>query len=294
MPINNTVATSNVFLELGGKPTATLRSVTLPGIQVQQVVVPRGPNGEPRLGRDATLTELALTLPLNQADSLGDWLLAVGTGKDPKPADAAVLVADFNFKLQRRIECAETWITQVQLPVLDARDGKAALELDLRCQPARVAYAQLGSNAGKVVAGPSPKAKQLMAGNFRVKGLPFGDASHVVRVALPTLAVELAGSPASVARVDLGEVEITLSRAGVDAALAWVLKAASDGQVSDAEVLSLDIELLDPALKKVLLTVQLGGCVLTRFQEDPLDARKETLGGATLRFAVGRVGMVFA
>jgi AraC-like DNA-binding protein len=44
-----------------------------------------------------------------------------------------------------------------------------------------------------------------VAGNFRVKGLPFGDASHIVRVALPTLTATLAGNPASVSRLDLGE-----------------------------------------------------------------------------------------
>lgn len=294
MPINNSFSSSNLFLELGGKPSALLKSVQLPGISLQQVVVPRGPNGEPRLGRDAALTEMELTLPLQQADSLGDWLLALGAGKDPKPANGAVLVADSNFKLRRRVEFSEAWITQVQLPALDARDGKAALDLVLRCQPARVAYAQLGSDAGKAVATPSPKTKQLVAGNFRVKGLPFGDASHVVRVALPTLTADLAGNPASVSRLDLGEVEISITAAGIEAALAWVLKVASDGKVSDTEVLALDIELLDPALKKVLLTVQLSGCVLVNFQEDRLDSRSDKLSGATLRLTVGRVGLVFA
>ena len=292
MPINNSFIAGNFYLELDGKLTAMLRSVELPGIQIQQVVVPRGPNGEPRLGRDATLSELGLTLPLQQADSLGDWLLDLGSGKDLKPANAAVLVADANFKLLRRVECAETWLTQVQLPTLDAREGKVAPELALRCQPTRVAYAQLGSAAGKVVSTPNTKTKQLTSSNFRLKGLPFGDASHVVRVALPTLTAEMAG--ATVTRVDLGEVAITVSQPGIEAALAWVLKVAGDGKVSDSEVLALDIELLDPAMKKALLTVQLIGCVLTSFQEDPLDARKETLRGATLRFAVGRVGMVFA
>jgi hypothetical protein len=294
MPVNTTFTSGNFYLELGGKPSATLKSVQLPGISLQQVVVPRGPNGEPRLGRDAALTELELSLPLQQADSLGDWLLALGAGKDPKPANGAVLVADANFKLKRRVEFSEAWITQVQLPALDARDGKVAPDLVLRCQPARVAYAQLGSDAGKVVATPSPKAKQLVSSNFRVKGLPFGDASHVVRVGLPTLTAALAGNPASVSRVDLGELEISVTAAGVEAALAWALKVASDGKVSDAEVLTLNVELLDPALKNALLTVQLSGCVLTSFQEDRLDSRSDKLGGATLRLTVGRVGLVFA
>ena len=196
-----------------------------------------------------------------------------------------MLVADFNFKaaaphrMRRDLDHASAAF------ILDA-DGKAALELDLRCQPARVAYAQLGSNAGQGGGHPSPKAKQLMAGNFRVKGLPFGDASHVVRVALPTLAVELASSPPAWRAWTLARWK------SPSAAPAWtpprlVLKAASDGQVSDAEVLSPRHRTARPGAEEGV-----ADRAARRLRVDPLpggpsDARKETLGGATLRFAVG-------
>ena len=286
------------LLELAGRPVAALRSLQLPGYEVETVVAPIGPGGTARLAANVGLTNFDAELDLPTAPGpLLDWVLSLTTGR-VLPMDGAGLVLDANFGLRRRVLWTEGLLTQLRWPVLDAQD-KTPLALGLAWTPGAVAYAPV---AGEQVRLPPVKgAKRLLACNFRLAGLPF-DGASVSRVALPTVQARVASENTGQARVpqrhlasvDLGEVAVSVNSRGRDEALAWVLKAVADGRIGDADQLTLQAQLLDPALKNALATLTLSGCMLLGCREDRLGAGSEQAGGLTLRFAVGQLAFASA
>ncbi len=286
-----TTTTSNLAIELDGKLAASVSSLQLPGYRVEQVVVPTGPNSSARLGANVDITPLDAAFNVTQADALTEWALSLPRGQGAQPLDGAALVLDFNNKLTRRVEWTQALVTELRLPELDAT-SKAAFSLGLTWLPSTVTYAKA---SGAVVTLPtgSKAKKPLMLSNFRVSGLPF-DGKFVSRISLPTVTATLAAQKPGYAQVNLGEVALVMGSASRDNALAWVQQVVADGKIADKEYLSLSIELLDPTLKSVRLTVQLSGCALLGYEESRLDKAQETLGTVTLRFAVGKLDMVFS
>jgi hypothetical protein len=296
MATRSTTASTPV-IELAGAVVGPLRTVQLPGFEISQGVVPAGPGGAPRLARDATVTEMQAEFDLSQSDALSDWLLALARGKPAAPMSGAVVVLDANSTVKRRAEFADGLLTAIELPLLDAT-ARTAVSARLSWLPARMAYAKL-SDANLKLALPTKRKKAPLASNFRVKGLPFDAAARVTRVQLPQVSAQLdglsSGGTPGYARIDLGEVELIFSGAAArDAALDWALKLMGDGRVTDSEFLNLDIELLDPALKNVLMTFKLGGCALRGYAESPIEGGADALPTASLRLAVGQLDLVFA
>ena len=68
-------------------------------------------------------------------------------------------------------------------------------------------------------------------------------------------------------------------------------KLVDDGQVTDGEVLTVTIELLDAALKNPLATVKLGGCSLVACDEAALGGGVDNPAGVTLRFSVAQTSL---
>lgn len=284
------LTTTKLAIELAGKLAAGVSSLQMPGYRVEQVVVPTGPNASARLGVNVDITPLDAAFTLTQSDALTDWALSLPRGTGARPLDGAALLLDANNKLSRRVEWTEALVTELRLPELDA-SSKAAFSLGMTWLPSTVTYAK-ASGAAITLPPVSRNRKTLLLSNFRVQGLPF-DGRFVSRITLPRVTCTLAAQKPGYAQVDSGEVKLVMAARSRDEALAWVQQVVADGQIADKEYLSLNIELLDAALKNVLLTVQLSGCALLGYEESRLEATQETLGTVTLRFAVGKLDMVF-
>ena len=282
--------TTKLALELDGKIAASVSSLQLPGYRVEQVVVPTGPNASARLGANVDITPLDAAFKLTQADALTEWALTLPRGKGAQPLDGAALVFDANNKLTRRVEWTQALVTELRLPELDAT-SRAAFSLGMTWLPSTVNYAK-ASGSTVTLAPVATTKKALLLSNFRVLGLPF-DGRFVSRVTLPTVTATLAAQKPGYAQVDSGEVQVVMTSRSRDEALAWVQQVVADGQIADTEYLSLNIELLDAALKKVMLTVQLNGCSLLGYEESRLDPAQEALETVTLRFAVGKLDLAF-
>jgi len=285
-----TTNASRLAVELAGTLAAQVNSLQLPGYRVEQVVVPTGPNASARLGANVEITPLDATFALTQSNALTEWALSLPRGRSAQPLDGAALVFDFNNKLTRRVEWTQALVTALRLPELDAA-SKATFSVGITWLPSTVTYAKA---SGAVVPLPpvSKTKKAPLLSNFRVLGLPF-DGKLVTRITLPAVTATLAAQRPGYAQVDLGEVKLVMAARSRDEALAWVQKVVDDGQIADHEYLNLNIELLDAALKNVLLTVQLSGCALLGYEESRLDSAQEALGTVTLRFAVGKLDMLF-
>lgn len=285
-----TTSSTQLGLELAGKLIASVSSLQLPGYRVEQVVVPTGPNASARLGVNVNITPLDAAFTPTPSDALTDWALSLPRGLGATPRDGAALVLDINNKLTRRVEWTEALVTELRLPELDAA-SKAGFSMGLSWLPGTVSYAKA---SGAVVKLPpvNKTRKALLLSNFRVQGLPF-DGKFVSRITLPTVTGTLAAQKPGYAQVDLGEVRLVLAARSRDDVLAWVQQVMADGQIADQEYLSLSIELLDPTLKNVLLTLQLSGCALLGYEESRLDTAQDALGTVSLRFAVGKLDMAF-
>ena len=72
---------------------------------------------------------------------------------------------------------------------------------------------------------------------------------------------------------------------------AWIRVLVVDGRVGTGEALSLNVEWLDAAPKKVLDRFQSTGCKLRACDEALLGDAAERSGGITLRFAVQQLGL---
>ena len=283
-------------IELNGLFAGLARSLQMPGYRVEQVVVPSGPGKAARLAANISISAMAARIDLGEPGPLLEWALSLARG-NPLATDGAALVLDANRKVQRRVEWSDGLITELLLPTLDA-SSKEGFSLNLRWQPSSVSYAK--PSAERLVL-PVSKRKPILLSNFRVVGLPF-DASFVTQVALPTvtgkLVTEQTGQQRLPSRhysvIDLGELRLELAARSRDEALAWVQKLVADGRIADSEYLTLQIELLDPALKTVLATLTLAGCGLLRYEEDPIGTSTETVQRFALSFGVGQLDLQLA
>jgi hypothetical protein len=243
-----------------------------------------------------TLGELAASADLAEPGPLVDWLQAAVAGTLP-PHDGALLVADVNFNVQRRIEFRGARLSGLAWPVLDAAAGKQPVTLALRWL---ADSADDVPPAGKLVRAAG-KRKAPMAANFRVGGLPF-DGAAVTQVGLPELTVAWVSDRVGgvrpglqLASRQLGPLTLVVSARQAEAARSWVRKLVSDGAIEEAEGLTLQVDLLDATLKKALVTVQLNGCLLVGMDEDTLDATAaERPPGLTLRFDVAGMSFTLA
>jgi len=288
MAIVKPTGTGNIALELGGKTAGWLRRLQPPGYEVAQVAGPAGELIVPKNAGRVTLTPVDADFVLAGPGPLLDWALTLPR-RSAVTMDGAILLLDPNFRIRRRVEWTQGLLTEVRLPELDAT-AKALFTVGLSWQPETLRYPKVGADAGPI--GPG-KAKGILLSNFRVTGLPF-DASAVVRVALPTVrakvVVENVGSQRQPQRhvtgVDLGEVRLEIGARSAEAVRDWVAKVIGDGAVTDAELINLDIELLDPTLKNVLATISLRGCALIGYAEFELEAVSEKPANVALRLSV--------
>ena len=289
-------AAASTAIELNGLLAGLARSLQMPGYRVEQVVVPSGPGKAARLAAHVSISTMSARIDLGEPGPLLEWALSLPRA-NPLATDGAALVLDANRVVQRRVEWTEGLITELKLPVLDA-SSKGGFSLDLTWQPSSVGYAK---PSGERVALPTSKRKPILTSNFRVVGLPF-DASFITQITLPTvtakLAVEQTGQQRLPSRhynvIDLGELRLELSARSRDEALAWVQKLVADGRIADNEYLTLQVELLDAALKNVLATVTLAGCGLLRYDEDPIVSNAETVPRFALIFGVGLLDLQLA
>lgn len=295
MATRTTTATTPV-IELTGKLAGAVRSLQLPGYQVESVVVPAGPGGAARLGANVSISPMSAEMTLVEQNALLDWALALAHG-NPLPLAGAALLLDFNGVPTRRIEWTDALLTTLRLPTLDAA-SKLACSIELGWQPGTVTYAK---PSGTTVKLPTVKKKALLSGNFRVAGLPF-DGTFIRKVVLPTVAAKVATEERGGARlgtrhtssIDLGELQLEFTARSRDEVLAWVQKVVADGLIADKDYLSVDVQLLDAAMKNVLLTVSMSGCALLAYDESRVEAGQETIATETLRFAVGKLDLKFA
>jgi hypothetical protein len=284
-----------LFLELGGQVASPLRNAQPASLRVDKATQRTGRETVLRRTAQVALGEMAAEFDLAAPGPLVDWLGAALAG-DLAQRDGAVLGADANGNTRRRIGFRGARLSSLTWPLLDATDGKRAVSLALRWL---VDSVEDGPGAGQGKA-TTIRSKSLLAANFRVTGLPFGDDA-VSAVQLPALQVawteDRVGGLQRVpqlARHQLGELAVTVTTRRADAARAWVHKLVADGRIDESDGLALQVDLLDASMKKARASVQLTGCLLCGMDEEPLGGNADRIATLTLRFDVGGIKLTLA
>ena len=287
---------ASLALELGGVLAGTLHSWLPPSLRIARVASNAGGHTVLRAGSTLSLGHQAAEVDLIENGPLLEWLMSLPRYAAPASA-GAVLVLDRNLAAVRRVDFADSLVTELSLPKLSASDAKRPFSVGVVWRTSKLAD-NPGSGQKVVLGKGKGKAKALLCGNFRVQGLPF-DASAIAEVGLPTLR----GQPSSgesrlptkgYASIDAGELSLRLLSRSADAALRWVQKTVADGQLDAPEFLDLTVELLDATLKNVRAVLRLGGCGLLACDEARIDTRSDAPGSVTLRFAVEAVDLMFS
>ena len=275
---------AQLAIELDGKVAGPVQSLQMPAYRLEPVVAPIGPDRHPALGNNTHIEPMQAEFEPLQAPALLDWALSLPEHRLGE-LDGAALVLDQNGKPQRRVEWREGLLTELRLPVLDAA-SKQRFGIGISWHPGSVVYAKPDGSA-KLPA--SPRGKGPTLANFRVSGLPF-DASFVTRVGLPTVSSRIIDEQRRVyERIDVGELTLEFSARSREAVLAWVQKIIDDGRIIEEEYLDIVVDLLDAAMKKVLLSLRLSGCGLLAYEEARLESMADKPATVTLRLSVSEL-----
>ncbi|MCX2863177.1 hypothetical protein OOZ63_15200 [Paucibacter sp. PLA-PC-4] len=275
---------AQLAIELDGKVAGPVQSLQMPAYRLEPVVAPIGPDRRPALGNNTRIEPMQAEFEPLQAPALLDWALSLPEHRPTEFAGAA-LVLDHSGKLQRRVEWREGLLTELRLPILDAA-SKQGFGIGISWQPGSVVYAK-PDGSPRLPAAARGKGPTLA--NFRVLGLPF-DASFITRVGLPTVSSRSVDERHRFyERIDLGELTLEFSARSRDAVLAWAQKIIDDGRILEEEYLDIVIDLLDTAMKKVLLSLRLSGCGLLAYEEARLESMADQATTVTLRLSISEL-----
>jgi hypothetical protein len=282
---------SNFALELGGKTAGYLSSFQAPSYEVEEISQGLGPDwvakkmhGNPKIG------EATASFNISQTGYLLDWVASVWR-KDCMEMDAAVMLADQNYEIKRRIDMMRCLISGVEFPALDAKDGKKHLEITVKFKPEELKYTAGG---GKLQGTLGTKAKNWLVSNWKIT-IPGIKSEYVTKVELPKLTPKIAEEAHGAFRlptrhyasIEISSMKVEISSAGFEDAKNMAVKVIQDGVISESEYFDILIDMYDQSMKNVLGTFTCIGCGLKKFDwAAKLEGGKEGMALSTLEFMV--------
>ena len=279
-----TLGPTTVALELEGQYACFVRSAAGGNAFAELLLENLGPeNIQRKRPGQVRFEDILIEVPLGEESKLlGGWVADFLT-KSSAPRNGAITYTDFNMNEFKRLEFSNAVLTEVAFPAADAAAGKNVALLTLRIAPQSTRLA--GPSGKKAQGGLGIKQKAVISGNFRfnVQGLENACAriSKVQGIAAKRMkAVEAVGQqrlPEVVLGVlDCSLISVFLPEADAGPFYAWfddtILKGKASGERGGL------IEWLDPTLKNVLVSVQLGGLGIMRYAPEPVKVGAETQG----------------
>lgn len=261
---------SNLFLELDGSVVCLLRSAEGGNAFAEVLLEPPGPDliarkrpGPPRF------EDLVISFsPSSDTKPLTSWIGDMLT-KAPAARNGAVVYADANFNVVKRLEFVNAALSEVILPKIDAADPNI-VAITLRLTPQST---HLGGGSGKAPSMLSSKTKSLRVSQYRfnVQGLEAA-CGRIAKIESLTARRGTPSVPPGQDKfrqalpagnvLDCGLVSITLPEPDAGPFYSWFDDMVLKGNPG-AERGGL-LEWLDPS-GKPSLSVQLGGLGIVRY-----------------------------
>jgi len=192
---------------------------------------------------------------------LADWLRTSLSGAGQRKS-GAVLEADQNGSVRTRLAFTDAAISGITFSELDA-SSKDAFTMTVALASDTIRRTTGGGGDPGSTKGPT---KRLVASNFRIT-IPGLDTSRVSKIAPLSVKFKTATGNVGVQRepqkgsgaADISNLVLTLPEAFATSFYTWSDSFLVGGKNGDGEEKTGTIELLDPAGKDVLLTLELKG-----------------------------------
>jgi len=282
---------SNFVLELAGETRGYLSSFSPPSMEVDEITQGLGPDWvTKKMHGGLKLGEATAVFNISETNTLLDWVASVWR-KQCLEQDAAVMLADQNYEIKRRIDMMGCVISGVEFPAFDAKEGKKPVDVTVKFKPSDLKY---GAGGGKLQAQLGMKAKNWLTCNWKIQ-IPGIKSEYVMKVEpskiTPKTALEHHGAfrlpTQHYASIDIGELKIEISSAGFDDAKNMAVKVLQDGEIKESEYFPIILDMYDQSMKRVLGTFTFIGCGLKKFEwSSKLEGGKEGMASSTLAFMV--------
>jgi len=273
-----------------------LSKFTPPGYKVETIEQGLGPDiVTKKMAGNVTPSTAKASIGVSQATTLYNWIAAVWQ-KAPVEHSGAVLLANQNYEVMRRIDMTGCMIKQVKLPDLDAKDGKKFFDIDIEFQPESIAFTK---GSGKLQSTLGKNHKNWLTSNW-VLEIPGIDCKYATKVKLPTMDVALATEYHGAFRhptfhysaPKLSSWSVELSNPGFESALAVAKKQLQDGILSEGDFVDCRVVILDQSCTKELGEIILKSCGIIKFDWSPaLEGGKDGQALCTIEWMIEEMEM---
>lgn len=273
------LASANLTLKLDGQFAGYLSNVDGGGVFADIIMDPPGPDMIQRKRTGPVRYEdIVVDIALSAVEKpLSAWITETLT-KNVVIKNGAIVYADMNYNETKRLEFTSAILSEIGIPDANANEGKNAATLTLRLVPQST---RLAGGKGKLAASLGAKNKHISTSNFRfnVQGLEksCGRISKVEGVTVTRTPAnnrldqdKFRQSSSAPGAIDCSKVSITLPEIDAGPFYAWFDDMVINGRPGTERAGVL--EWLDPTLKNVVASVQLGGLGIVRYEPDPIKA----------------------
>lgn len=252
-------AAGKFALELDGKAAGLLPAVQGGNVVADVREFTSGTDGIPQkmLG-DLRYEEITMMVGLGMDAALWEWVGHM-VGRKPVPMDGAILFADANSNLVRRMEFKKAWLSEVTLPTLDAASKDTGL-MTIKLRPESTV---LKPATGQLPNPSLAKQKAWLVSNFRLQvgSSPCERVSKIEALTIKQGITEYRDGTDGSVRLLPGKLEFPNLVATFSAVDAGAWQAFFDdfvlaGNNGPADELGGSLELLAPDLKTVLATLE--------------------------------------
>lgn len=202
--------------------------------------------------------EISMMTGLGMAPVLWDWVGHMLDGT-PVAMDGAIVFADADFNVRRRMEFRDALLTEVKLPALDASNKDAAY-MTIKLRPEATV---LTPPSGKLANASATKQKLWQVSNFRLKvgDLPCGRVQKIDSLTIKQKITEYREGTERFPRLLPGKLEVPNLGVTFSAMDAGPWQAHFDDFIlnennQEEDELGGTIEYLSPNLKTALATLE--------------------------------------
>jgi hypothetical protein len=206
------------------------------------------------------------------------------TDSKPLPKNGAILVLDFDSKERSRMTFQQGLLSEIAFPALDGA-SKDAAKMTIKIAPQSTRLTGATPSATGIAKPDLSKTKAWHTSNFRLRIQGLEDACTRVNRIEPLVVKQVVQNILSGDKrtqslpglLEFSNLVITLPEADAGPFYAWYDDFVIKGNQGDAKERQGVLELLDPTLKEVLLSVTLHHLGIFNFAPESLDASSEKI-----------------
>ncbi|HEY3197901.1 MAG TPA: phage tail protein [Nitrospirales bacterium] len=227
---------------------------------------------------------IILTCGLGMSKAFYGWIKDT-TDSKPLPKNGAILVLDFDYKERSRMTFQQGLLSEIAFPALDAA-SKDAAKMTIKIAPQSTRLTGPAPSATGIAKPDLSKTKAWHTSNFRLRIQGLEDACTrinkieplVVKQTIQSISSGDKRSPASLpGPLEFSNLVITLPELDAGPFYKWYDDFAIKGNQGDDKERQGVLELLDPTLKEVLLSVTLHHLGIFNFAPEKMEASSEKI-----------------